>query len=181
MKWPQILVVLLGVIAVAFAVRSRKAETAAASAPAAAAFDVGRPLPLATERPGVVGRQIGLLRVTVAAAPEITLGVAPSGGEIESVPILVVLENDTYQPLASASLGWVGKYLCSVRITRRADDTEVFQSDVPLPTRLDWLSAERRQFVVDWPVQDVPPGSYRISVQLGLPDQPVVEVATRVL
>lgn len=189
MKWPQIITVLLGVLAVAFAVRLRQTQTASAPpAPTLAAIphDVGRPLAPSFDRPGVAGRQTGLLRITVAVTPEAALETSESGGarRLTSVPILVTIENDTYQPLAGSAIGWHGAQMCSVRVTRNSEDArdvEVFQTDLPLPTRPDWLSAERRSFTVDWPVRDATPGSYRISVQLALPDQPLVEISTRLL
>ena len=189
MKWPQIITVLLGVLAVAFAVRLRQTQTAAAPpAPALATIphDIGRPLAPSFDRPGVAGRQTGLLRIYVAVTPEAALETAEGATvrRLASVPILVTIENDTYQPLAGAAIGWVGAQMCSVRVTRAADDTrevEVLQTDLPLPARADWLSAERRNFTVDWPVRDTTPGTYRISVQLALPDQPLVEVSTRLM
>ena len=189
MKWPQILTVLLGVVAVALAVRSRNARTESTAAPApvaASAVDIGRPLPPSFDRPGVVSRQIGLLRVSVAAAPEIPLETPAdrTTRRTEAAPILVALENETYQPLTGAALGWQGTQLCTVRVARQTDDAreiEVFQNEVPLPVRTDWLSAERRNFSVDWPVRDVTPGTYKISVQLALPEQPTLELLTRVL
>jgi hypothetical protein len=52
-----------------------------------------------------------------------------------------------------------------------------------MPTRADWLSAERRSFVVDWPLQEdasgLAPGQYKVSIQLALPDEPTVELYTR--
>jgi len=189
MKWPQIITVLLGVLAVAFAVRTRQAQTASAPpAPTSAPtpHEVGRPLAPAFDQPGVAGRQTGLLRIYIAVTPEAALGTAEVGAarRLASLPILITLENDTYQPLAGHAIGWLGAQLCSVRVTRASEnarDVEVFQTDLPLPARADWLSAERRSFTVDWPVRDATPGSYRISVQLALPDQPLVEVGTRLL
>ncbi len=189
MKWPQIITVLLGVLAVAFAVRSRRAQTTAAPpAPAVALppHEVGQPLAPSFDRPGVAGRQTGLLRIYVAVTPESALEATEgtAARRLTSMPILITLENDTYQPLAGTAIGWLGAQMCSVRVTRAADnarDLEVFQTDLPLPARADWLSAERRSFTVDWPVRDAPPGSYRISVQLALPDQPQVEISTRLL
>ncbi len=189
MKWPQIITVLLGVLAVAFAVRLRQTQTAAAPpAPTLATIphDIGRPLASSFDRPGVAGRQTGLLRIDVAVTPEAALGTTEGGAarRLATVPVLVTIENDTYQPLAGSTIGWLGAQMCSVRVTRTSDDArdvEVFQADLPLPARADWLSAERRSFTVDWPVRDAPPGTYRISVQLALPDQPLVEIATRLL
>ncbi len=189
MKWPQIIVVLAGVVAVALAVRSRRAadsaSTFASTALATAKPDIGRPLPPSFDQPGVVSRQIGLMRVYLAVAPEITAE-APlkTGMPAATEPILLVLENDTYQPLAGAAIGWLGAQVGSVTVTHLADGgqaTDEFQAEIPLPARADWLSAERRSFTVDWPLRAVAPGRYRITVQLALPDQPALEIATRVL
>lgn len=189
MKWPQIITVLLGVLAVAFAVRLRHAQTASvppAPAPALPPHEVGRPLAPSFDQPGVAGRQTGLLRIYVSVTPEAALESSESGAarRLASVPILITLENDTYQPLAGAALGWLGAQLCSVRVMRAstdARDVEVFQMDLPLPARADWLSAERRSFTVDWPVREATPGTYRIAVQLALPDQALVEINLRLL
>ncbi len=189
MKWPQIVTVLLGVLAVAFAVHSRQAKTlpvAPAPSVASTPHDIGRPLAPAFDRPGVAARQTGLLRIYVSVTPEVVFDSTQDAmpRQLASVPILITLENDTYQPLAGRTIGWLGTQLCSVRVTRTSDaarDIEVFQTDLPLPARADWLSAERRSFTVDWPVRDAAPGAYRISVQLALPDQPLVEIGTRLL
>ncbi len=181
MKWPQMILVLVGIVAVALAVRSRRAAdstAATAAAPVLVRPDIGRPLPPSFDRPGVVSRQIGLMRVYLAVVPEVT------GADPANVPILLVLENDTYQPLAGTALGWLGGQLAAVTVFRvgaGGRDEEVFQTDLPLPTRADWLSAERRNFTVDWPLRTGAPGHYRITVQLALPDQPTLEIALRVL
>lgn len=188
MKWPQILTVLLSVLAVALAVRSRKQQTAAAKSPSSSpppALDIGRPLPPSFDRPGIVSRQIGLLRVTVSVLPEVALETETGDAtrRAEAVPILLTFENDTYQPLPASTIGWIGSQLCTVRVTRSTDDRDldVFQHEVPSLARADWLSAERRSVTIDWPLRDASPGSYRISVQLALPDQPALEIATRLL
>ena len=189
MKWPQMIFVLVGVIVVALAVRARRATDSAAAAVAAtpvpALPDIGRPLPPSFDRPGVVSRQIGLLRVYLAVVPEIVREKAPQMPLItDTVPILLVLENDTYQPLAGTALGWLGGQLAAVTVYRvgaGGRDEEVFQTDLPLPARADWLSAERRNFTVDWPLPAGTSGHYRITVQLALPDQPTLEIALRVL
>ncbi len=185
MKWPQMILVLVGLIAVALAVRSRRAADSAAvtaAAPVPAQLDIGRSLPPSFDQPGVVSRQIGLMRIYLAVVPEITRETGSETGAI--VPILLVLENDTYQPLAGAGLGWLGGQLAAVTVLRvgaGGRDEEVFQTDLPLPARADWLSAERRNFTVDWPLRTGAPGLYRITVQLALPDQPTLEIALRVL
>lgn len=188
MKWPQLVAVLLSVLAVAFAVRSRQQRTAAAasttSAPAPTS-DLGRAFPPSFERPGLVSRQIGLLRVYVTVLAEIPLAPPADGSarRVDTVPILLTFENDTYQPLAASSMGWLDGQMGIVRVTRTGDEREVdvFQHEVPSPARADWLSAERRSVTVDWPVRDATPGTYRITLQLALPEQPPLEITTRLL
>lgn len=193
MKWPQIIVVVIGIIGVAIAVRLRP-EKPVAPPPASAipppAIVTGLILPPAIERPGVASRLFGLLRTYVALAEEIHL--EPSADEpaarITRIPILIALENETYRPLTAAAAGWIGQSLCTVRVVRLRDDggeVEVFHTDVPMPPRSDWLSAERRNVMVDWPLLDgtspVTPGQYKITVRLGLPEEPAVEIYTRLL
>ena len=185
MKWPQLLIVFIGVVAVAIAVRSRtaKMDTTPASPPPSPALDVGRALPPSFDRPGVVSRRIGVMRVSLAVPPEIALASADEASDV-AVSLLLVLENDTYQPLPATRVGWLGAQLGTVRVTRIAEgerEADVFQTELPLPTRADWLSAERRTFTVDWPLHGATPGTYKIAVQLALSDQPVVEILTRVL
>ena len=194
MKWPQIIVVILGIVAVAIAVRLRPDKpvvvTPKVTAKALPAPFTGRILSPWTEHPGVASRLVGLLRTYVAVAEEVRLepsGDAP-GLRVMSVPILIVFENETYRPLPAADVGWVGKSLCTVRIARMPEnggELEVFQTEVPMPTRVDWLSAERRSVTVDWPLREgageVAPGSYKVSVRLALPDEPAVEIYTRLL
>ena len=70
-------------------------------------------------------------------------------------------------------------------VPERGAEVEVFQTEVPLPSRADWLSAERRSFSVEWPMRDeagdVAAGQYRISVRLALPEEPAVEIYTRLM
>jgi hypothetical protein len=192
MKWPQIVMVVCGVIAVAVAVRMRPDKPVAppsiAEAPPAAAA-TGQILPPALERPGVASRLIGVMRTYVAVAEEVRLEPSADGPAIRvaSLPILIVLENETYRPLTVAAVGWIGNSLCTVRVSRMPDaggEVEVYQAEVPLPARADWLSAERRSFSVDWPLTDrgsFPSGNYKVSVRLALPEEPAVEIYTRLL
>jgi hypothetical protein len=191
MKWPQIVFVLLGVASVAIAVRLRPEKPVAPSKPhakAPPAIVTGRILSPSTEEPGVTSRLIGLLRTYVAVAEEVRLDFSADapGARVASLPILIVFENETYRPLPAADVGWVGKSLCTVRVARMPDaggEIEVFQTEVPLPTRADFLSAERRSVSVDWPLRDgeVASGRYKVSVRLALPDEPAVEIYTRLL
>ena len=133
---------------------------------------------------------MGLLRTYVAVPEEIRLDPAtdPSGLRVAHVPILIVFENESYRPLPAADLGWIGRSLCTVRVMRvpeRGSEVEVFQNEVSLPARADWLSAERRSITVDWPLrggaEEAGAGLYRVSVRLALPDEPAVEIYTRLL
>ena len=189
MKWPQVIAILLGLVAVIVAVR-RHPEKAAPVPPApkaaVPASPTSRILSPSTEHPGVVSRLVGLLRTYVAIPEEIRLD--PAEGRIAHVPVHIVIENESYRPLPAADAGWLGNALCTVRIARvpeRGNEVEVFQTEVPLPSRPDWLSAERRSFSVDWPMNSgteaVTAGLYRISIRLALPDEPAVEIYTRLL
>lgn len=189
MKWPQIVVVVLGLTAVAIAVRRHpeKIPPAPSAAPTPKPVaPTSRILSPSTEQPGVVSRLVGLIRTYVAIPEEIHLESAE--GRVTHVPIHIVIENESYRPLPATDAGWLGNALCTVRVTRmpeRGSEVEVFQTEVPLPSRADWLSAERRSFAVDWPVnhgaEPVSAGLYRVSIRLALPDEPAVEIYTRVL
>jgi hypothetical protein len=191
-KWPQIVAVLLGVVAVAIAVRRHPEKPAPAPqvvTPPAPATPTNRILSPSTEQPGVVSRLIGLTRTYVALPEEVRLEpVDATAQRVVSVPIHIVIENESYRPLPAADAGWLGNSLCTVRVMRvpeRGSEVEVFQREVPLPSRADWLSAERRSFSVDWPMQNgtenVSAGLYRVTIRLALPDEPAVEIYTRVL
>jgi hypothetical protein len=193
MKWPQIIVVLVGIISVAIAVRFRPEKPTAAPKPVREippAVVTGGILPPSVEQPGVASRLVGLLRTYVAVADEIRLepSVDAPAARVVSIPILIVFENETYRPLTAEAIGWLGKSLCTVRVARLPEaggEIEVFQTEVPLPARADWLSAERRSIAVDWPLRESAgesaTGDYKVSVRLTLPDEPAIEIYTRLL
>jgi len=199
----------LAVVAVSWRLRAARLAAPDRAASAAALEDRGPVLPPVLQQPGLVSRCFGPLRVYLAVAPEVTLEtkandevrspvfgnpnsafptssvvVKPATREwsvrAESLPILIVLENDTYQPLRLEQLNWSGKDLYTVRVVRRQDsgDEEVYTQDVPLPERGDWWSAERRCVEVNWPLRDAPPGDYRVFVKLSFGEHPTVEIAT---
>ncbi len=168
-------------------------------------------LPLAVDRPGLSGRRVGPLRIHLTVPPEVQLEtrtsdevrspvfdinksafpvswqiVKPATREwtvrVATVPILVVLENDSYQPLGGDTLGWRGPHLCSVRVERLGEggSEEVFRKDVPIPEggfRL--LPAERRSVGIDWPLDNVSTGSYKVIVEFPIGEHPVIGVCTR--
>lgn len=160
--------------------------------------------------PGVAGRRLGPLRAYLAVPHEVRLEntasdavtspvfgpgsafpvawdvVKPATREwtvrAARVPILVVLENDTYLPVGISQLGWKGPNLCTVRVERMEAEPceEVYRMDVPLPSSAFLLSpAQRRNVTVHWPLEAVAAGEYRVSVQLPFGGQPVVETRTR--
>ena len=189
MKWPQVVAVLLGLAAVIIAVRRHPEKSVpvppVVTKPAPAA-PTSRILSPSTEQPGVVSRLVGLIRTYVAIPEEVRL--EPAEGRVAHVPIHIVIENESYRPLPATDAGWLGNALCTVRVLRvpeRGGEVEVFQTELPLPSRADWLSAERRSFTVDWPMQpdtgNVSAGLYRVTIRLALPDEPAVEIYTRLL
>jgi hypothetical protein len=193
MKWPQIVFVLLGVLAVALAVRNRREPAAPTAAPSpvvvpAPSAPEERPLPPSFDRPGMVSRLVGLLRTYLAVPEEIVLPASAASPDERTtrVPILVVFENETYRPLRAADAGWIGNLLGTLRVARvpdRGAEVEVFQAELPLPARADWLSAERRSVTVDWPLPQDPaalaPGLYKVALRLALPEEPILEIYTQ--
>ena len=200
----------LAVMAASWRLHAARTSAPDRSTPVPASYDRGPALPPVLRQPGLVSQCFGPLRVYLAVTPEVTLEgkandevrspyfgnpnsafptsytvVKPATREwtvrAESLPILVVLENDTYRPLRLEQLNWSGENLCTVRVVRRQDsgDEEVYTQDVPLPARGDWWSAERRSVEVNWPLRDATPGDYQVSVKLPCKEQPVVEIATR--
>ena len=168
-------------------------------------------LPPVVSRPGIAGQRIGPLRIHLAVPPEVQLEtrtndevstpvfdiqksafpvswttVRPATKEwtvrAAMIPILVVLENDSYQPISGDSLGWKGSHLCSVRAERLGEggNKEVFRMDVPIPDggfRL--TAAERRSIEINWPISDAPAGDYKVFVELPFGEHPVIEIPTR--
>lgn len=192
MKRPQIVAVVLGIVAVIIAVRrhpEKPAPVPRVVAPPTPAAPTSRILSPSTAQPGVASRLVGLMRTYVAIPEEVRIDPADATAErVVSIPIHIVIENESYRPLPAADAGWIGNSLCIVQIMRvpeRGREVEVFQSEVALPSRVDWLSAERRSFSVDWPMQNgsevASAGLYRISIRLALPDEPAVEIYTRLL
>jgi len=199
----------LAVMTVSWRLRAARLAAPDRAASAAALYDREPALPPVLQQPGLVSQCFGPLRVYLAVAPEVTLerkandevrspvfgnrnSAVPSSEVVvkpatrewsvraESLPILVVLENDTYQSLRPEQLNWSGEDLCVVRVVRRQEGggEEVYTQKVPLPERGEWWSAERRSVEVNWPLRDAGPGDYRVSVQLPFGEHPVVEIAT---
>jgi len=147
-------------------------------------IELGPQLPDVIEKEGVVGRRFGSLRVYLAVPPEVTIRADTVTVRAESVPILVVLENDTYSPLRLGKLDWGGINLCRIHVTELRQDNRgetIFAQDVPLPPHADWSSAERRSVEINWPLQGIAPGDYKITAEFPFGDHPILKIRTRLL
>ena len=139
------------------------------------------PLPLTFNHDGIAGQRIGPLRIYLAVPPEVQL---EQRARAATVPILIVLENDTYQPLSSDNLDWRGPNLFSVRVVRLGEgqNEEVYRTEVPVPNggfRL--LSTERRSITINWPLENVAAGDYKVSIEFPVGKRPAMETGTRLL
>lgn len=139
------------------------------------------PLPATFESKGLASRRFGVMRVYVTAAPEIALkgdSKSPPGATLSSVPILVVLENDSYREVdAKRDLGLRGDKLFSVGIKGPLLE-EVFRESRPAEDLL-WGPAERKSFELDWHPVSPTPGEYTISVKPSFGDAGEVQLRIR--
>jgi hypothetical protein len=137
------------------------------------------PLPATFESKGLAGRRFGVMRVYVSAAPEIALkGESKSspGATLSSVPILVVLENDSYREVdAKRDLGLRGNELFSVEIKGPLLEG-VFRESRPAEDTL-WGPAERKSFELNWHPVSPTPGQYIISVKPSFGDAGEVQLS----
>ena len=136
------------------------------------------PLPATFAQPGLVSQRFGVMRVYVSAAPEIPLRSATQGGTLDLVPILVVLENDSYRELdARRDLGLDGAELFSLEI-RDPSAAIVFRDTKPAEDVV-WGPAERKTFNLSWPPLSPAPGQYVISLKPAFDDAGEVQLRTR--
>ena len=162
--------------------RATVAPPPGADTPAPAASVVKEtPLPDSLEQPGLVSRRFGPMRLYVSVAPEVALRRAPDaadGATLESVPILIVLENDSYREVdARRDLALTGDELFSVSVTDPARG-ELFR-DRETSADFVWKPAERRSFTFHWRPADVAPGEYVITVKLAFGDLGETQIRTR--
>ena len=144
------------------------------------------PLPDYFESPGLVSRRAAPLRLYVAVASEIPLQKRVSGntqapGEIlASVPILVVLENDTYKKVNfDSELAPAGEDLFTLAITPVDPGAqEIFTYTEPRAELSEWQPAERKTFTVSWPTSGVAPGTYLVSVKPVFGKQETLRIRT---
>jgi hypothetical protein len=136
------------------------------------------PLPASYEKPGLASRRFGVLRVYVSAEPEISIKSTTQGGTLDAVPLLVVLENDSYRELdARRDLGFEGAELFNVEI-RDPSGTAVFRDSRPAEDVV-WGPAERKSFNLRWNPAAPAPGQYVISLKLAFGDAGEVQLRTR--
>jgi hypothetical protein len=144
------------------------------------------PLPDTFESPGLVSRRDGPLRLYVAAASEVPIkkdsAQAGPGAALSYVPILVVLENDTYDRVDTAGdLSLTGDKLFTVGVSRAGSNgerEEVFSYSEPSTDVGGWGPAERKSFRVSWPAANAAPGDYLISVTPAYGKREKVELHT---
>jgi hypothetical protein len=122
------------------------------------------PLPATYEKPGLASRRFGAMRVYVSAAPEIPVRGATQGGTLDAVPLLVVLENDSYREVdARRDLGLDGAELFSIEV-RNPSSAVVFRVTQSAEDVV-WAPAERKTFNLRWPAYSPVPGQYVIALK----------------
>lgn len=141
------------------------------------------PLPDSLEKPGLVSRRFDPMRLYVSVAPEIALRRTSGGADsskdetLDIVPVLIVLENDSYQEVdARRDLKLGGEELFNVSVTHSALGI-VFRHKEPAADTV-WGPAERKTFKVPWPADSLP-GECVISVQLAFGGSEEVQIRTR--
>ncbi|MBC8029773.1 MAG: hypothetical protein H7Z16_06650 [Pyrinomonadaceae bacterium] len=145
------------------------------------------PLPDSFESPGLVSRREGPLRIYVALPREISLSRhGENSGQqdqtLASVPIVVVLENDTYKKVdAAGDLSLTGDALFTLTITRDAPDgPEVFSHSEPRAEVSTWQPAERKTFTASWPAASISPGAYLVSVRPAFGTRQTLQIRTSI-
>jgi hypothetical protein len=149
------------------------------------------PLPDYFESPGLVSRRTEPLRLYVAVAREIPLNQIPlsqqnsadppaAGQPLTSVPIVVVLENDTYKKVNfDSALAPAGEDLFTLAVTRDgANGEEVFSYREERAGLSGWEPAERKTFTVAWPTAGTGPGTYTVTVTPAFGKQEPLQIHT---
>ncbi|MDX6612967.1 MAG: hypothetical protein QOD75_2153 [Blastocatellia bacterium] len=144
------------------------------------------PLPEFFESPGLVSRRAEPLRLYVAVARGIALNQQDpgdpqaAGQKLTSIPIVVVLENDTYQKVNfDSALAPAGEDLFTLVVTREgANGAEVFTYREPRGELTGWEPAERKTFTVSWPTAATGPGTYLVTVTPAFGKQDPLKIRT---
>ncbi|MCA1632719.1 MAG: hypothetical protein LC802_03120 [Acidobacteria bacterium] len=143
------------------------------------------PLPNLLQQPGLVSRRFAPMRLYVSVAPEIAIKRTDGGADsskdeiLDIVPILIVLENDSYQEVdARRDLKLEGEELFNVFVTHSASGI-VFRHSEPAVETV-WGPAERKTFKVPWqPTIESLPGECVISMRLAFGGSDEVQIRTR--
>lgn len=136
------------------------------------------PLPEYFEAPDLASRRIGPLRLYVVVENQIPI---QKGQEkLDRIPIRIALENETYRKLDLLQDIAPGNELFKVTVVRGEDGSqeEVFTSQQPASEISGWEPAERKTFIIDWPIKEPIPGSYLISVTPGFGSRDTVRIRT---
>ncbi len=145
------------------------------------------PLPDSFESAGLVSRRYGSLRIYLAVPREISLtrndreGSGQTSKTLASIPIAVVIENDTYKK-ADLAADPSGDDLFTLTVSREGEEgAEVFSHREPrAPESSEWRPAERKTFTVSWPATNINPGVYSISLRPAFGTQETVQIRTAI-
>ena len=176
------LVLLAGVVAAFVYFRRAPARTEQeATALAAGENAIPGPSPLANvfEAPGIVSKRLGSLRLYVSVQSEIPIRkTSPDQSQdqmLERVPIRVVLENETYKPLTMRDVTSNAEVF-TVKVMK--DGSEIFSAHQLSSEITEWKPAERKNFTIEWPLQEAVAGNYLITVTTGFGDRDTVQIRT---
>lgn len=142
------------------------------------------PLPDSFESAGLVMHRDGALRIYVAVPREIILVSQAGGGpgqpgKLASIPISVILENDTYRKLdAIGDLSLTDELFTLTIIRDGSDGREIFSHRELRSGLSGWQPAERKTFKVSWPAATVGPGVFVVSVRPAYGKQTQVQIRT---
>ena len=138
------------------------------------------PLPDSFERPGLASRRLGRMRVYLSVQPEVSLR-DPNGRLLERIPILIVLENDTYEKQS-----WPpeklnpGEFLFSLSVNRVPNQPKpAFTHNQPAGEQKPWEPAERRSFTIPWYARGVRVGEIYV-VNLRVYGGGILELRSRI-
>jgi len=141
-------------------------------------------LPDYFERPSVVSKRLGSIRLYVAVTSEIPVEKtdAQSGSVtlLDRVPIRVVLENETYRALTLNEAVNASENLFDVSVSKLESSAsrEVFIAHQSSSEVIGWEPAERKTFTIDWPLAEPMRGSYVVAVTPGFGDRSTVQIRT---
>lgn len=127
------------------------------------------PLPDNLQQPGLATKKLGPMRVYLTVQSEVSLR-DNNGRSIERLPILIVLENDTYEKQSwPPQISKPDELLFSLSVSKAASQfpKPVFTHNEPAGEQKAWEPAERRAFTIPWHVRDAHVGdTYVINLSI---------------